>query len=107
MEPEFTQGDIVYISGAMTKYRDTDWGHGNFMAAEEYLHKVYGCRVLNPATSFGSRKDLTLEEYMRMDIHLLLLATGIYVLEDHMESEGSQFEQLVAKKLGLKFVFQV
>lgn len=106
MQETFLPTDVVYISGAMTKYRDSDWGHANFMAAEEHLHKTYGCRVLNPATSFGSRKDLTYQEYMRMDLHLLLLATGIYVLKDHHESEGSKFEQNVAKALGLKFSFE-
>lgn len=103
---KFKPRDIVYISGAMSAYKDTDWGRKNFLEAEEFLHNTFGCRVLNPARSFCSRTDLELVEYMRMDLHYLLQATGIYVLKDHEISEGSQFEQFVARKLELKFLFE-
>jgi len=95
--------ETFYISGRMTGL--PDWGRANFQAAEEFL-KEQGHAVINPASSFAGRTDLPREAYIRMDVHLLLNATGIFLLSNWQESQGAKLEYAIAKELGLVIQFQ-
>jgi hypothetical protein len=60
-----------------------------------------GFAVANPAENFGGRTDLDYAEYMRKDIHDLLMVDAVVVLDGWKDSLGATTEVHLAKVLGL------
>jgi len=90
----------IYIAGPMTGYDDF-----NFPAfdkvAKEWDERGYA--VLNPASSFMRRQDLSYEQYMRSAVMLLIQASAIVLLPGWQKSNGACMEALMAARLGLFF----
>ncbi len=78
----------VYISGAITGKADY---MENFERAQKKL-EADGYQVFNPARLPSVTGNITYEEYMKLDIELLSLCDGIYMLFDWQESKGANRE---------------
>lgn len=89
----------IYISGPMTDRPEHNYPA--FYAAEERW-RAMGWDVLNPARNFGGRTDLDRATYMRADVHHLLKADAIALLEDWVDSPGAKVELALARELGLE-----
>lgn len=78
----------IYISGPIT---GVDSYLENFKAAEEEL-KAGGFEVINPAAFNRVLPEMDYEEYMKIDLELLELCDGIYMLEGWKQSKGANRE---------------
>ena len=90
---------IVYLGGPMTGYED--FNHVAFVNAGQFLRDEMDLAVHNPAKSFGSRKDLTKEQYMRHCYHMIMESKAVVFLPGWEESEGATAEAYMARALGL------
>lgn len=96
MIPEKT---IVYLAGPMTGYEN--FNHIAFVEAAQFLRDEMGLAVHNPAKSFGGRKDLSPETYLRHDIGMILTSAAVVFLPGWEYSKGATAEAYVAQALGL------
>lgn len=95
----------VYLSGPIT-------GKDNYekaFAEAEKILKESGYEVINPVSEAKHLKlvlcrEPTYEEYMKHDLHALLQADGITMLEGWKDSAGATVEHDVAKLTGKTFV---
>ena len=90
-----------YISGAITA---NPTYLADFERAETHL-RLKGYEVINPC-KFGEYSFFTYAEYMRIDLLLLELCDGIYMLSNWEQSKGAKTELSVAKALGKKVKFE-
>ena len=92
----------VYISGAMTgveNYKDA------FYEAEEFLLSK-GYKVINPAYNDDVMPNAEYEEYMALDMFLLNLCDGIYMLKGWEKSCGANREYGYALAKGMEIMFE-
>ncbi len=94
-----TPEDIVYISGPMTGIAQAN--KPAFFAMQRRL-EACGCQVLNPAIH---PDGLSWAQYMRLDIPMVCQATVVVLLPGHHRSRGATVERLVARALGVRFVY--
>lgn len=80
----------IYISGKITNEPNYE---ENFAKAEEYLESI-GYKAINPAKVKVA--NLSYDEFMKIDLCLLEMADGIYMLRDWMQSNGAKIEFLYA-----------
>lgn len=89
---------IIYISGPMSGLPDLNFPAFNAAAAEL---RADGYTVLNPAEKQEEGKpDMTWEDYMRIDIRMMMDCNAIYMLPGWTKSRGARLEQLIAVELG-------
>lgn len=92
----------IYISGSIR-------GTSDFMerfARAEMRMKALGYEVINPtclATVYGGLTD---EEYLKIDLELLSCCDAIFMQIGYTESVGAMTEWRLAKKLGLKIIYE-
>jgi hypothetical protein len=85
----------VYISGPMSGY--VQYNRPVFFDAERKLKDKYpGLVVLNPARL---PVGLMYEEYMRLDMAMVDIASQVIVLPGHEDSPGARAEVAYAKAL--------
>lgn len=87
----------LYISGPMTGYPDHNFPWFNWV--EDALEQM-GYRVLNPATK-GIVNGWKWEDYLKYDLHQLIDADGVAVLEGWECSRGARLEVTTAQALGI------
>ena len=88
-----------YISGAITNNPNYK---SDFERAEMWL-KLQGYEVINPCKV---PYQLSHAEFMKIDLALLELCDGIYMLSNWKQSNGAKTELAVAKALGKKVKFE-
>ena len=88
-----------YISGQIT---DNPTYKADFEKAEMWL-RLQGYEVINPCKV---PYQLSYAEYMKIDLALLELCDGIYMLSNRESSQGAKTELAVAKALGKKVKFE-
>lgn len=93
MKPKQT----VYLGGPMTGL--PNYNHEKFMDAAHFLKSVYDVAVHNPAASFGSRKDLPVEKYMRHCYHMIMESDAVVFLDGWQKSSGATQEAYMAQGL--------
>ena len=76
----------------------------DFEIAEMWL-KLQGYEVINPC-KFGEYSFFTYADYMKIDLLLLEMCDGIYMLSNWEQSKGAKTELAVAKSLGKKVKFE-
>lgn len=89
----------IYISGPISGH-DIEERRAAFAAVESMLREE-GLEVVNPL-NVAFPEDCTHEQYMRVDIALLIGCDYIYLMEGWMESYGCVAEMHVAKSAGIK-----
>ena len=89
-----------YISGAITNNPNYI---SDFERAEMWL-KLQGYEAINPCKV--QYDFFTYAEYMKIDLALLELCDGIYMLSNWESSQGAKTELAVAKALGKKVKFE-
>lgn len=92
---------IVYISGGITGVKNFK---ERFAEAEAYLKKL-GHEPINPAL-VELPKSCTWGDYMKIDLEMLNLADGIYMLSNWKESKGARLEFDYAIANDLKILFE-
>ena len=93
---------LAYISGKITGLSEFEYTM-HFARAEERLRaKGYG--VINP---IKLPRDLTYEQYMKLDIMDLLNCDVIYMLDGWSVSPGARLEYFLARAIGLEIEFEV
>lgn len=91
----------IYISGRITG--DANYKE-KFNRAEKLLFSI-GNDPVNPAkVELG--KKATWADYMKHDLHALLCSDAIYMLKGWRRSKGARLERYIAKKLGLKIIYE-
>lgn len=91
-----------YISGKIT---DNPNYEADFERAEMWL-KLQGHEVVNPVKIYHSFNCFTYAEFMKVDLVLLEMCEGIYMLENWKDSKGAKTELAVAKALGKEVKFE-
>ena len=91
----------VYISGKITGDKNYK---AKFRRAEEKILEN-GDEAVNPA-KVTLNKDATWADYMKYDLHALLVSDAIYMLKGWRFSKGARLERYVAKKLKLKIIYE-
>lgn len=86
----------TYISGPMTGHED--FNRKAFHEAADRLRDL-GHQVVNPADV--ELPDARWEDYMRLDIRLMLLCDQVVVLPGWHESRGARLEVAIATQIGL------
>lgn len=100
---------MIYISGRITKNKN--WKK-DFEEAEKYLESTGQTIIINPLKLDEQTKKLfgtdtpTYEQYMKWDIHELIVCNSIYMLRGWWRSKGARLERRIAKVLGLKIIYQ-
>lgn len=92
----------VYISGAMTGV--ADYKRVFYQAEELLLSKGY--KVANPAYNDDVIPNANYEEYMSLDMFLLSLCDGIYMLKGWEKSLGANREYGYALAKGMEIMFE-
>ena len=95
------EGAKIYISGKIT---NNPVYKLQFAAAEREL-KNEGLQPVNPAREILPAGS-TWADYMRHDIRLLCDCSAIYMLTNWRQSKGARLERSLAKKLGLKIIYE-
>lgn len=104
--------NTVYLSGPMTGLPYCNYKEFNKAARELRLHNNV---VLNPAENFGGERlvvesvsptttkytPITRKQFMRLDIHNLLMAEKVVLLPGWKKSSGAKLEVAMAIELGL------
>ena len=94
---------MVYISGRMT---GTDDYAERFAKAEQELTEQ-GFSVINPAkTAATFPKSFTYEDYMKIDLALLGMCDGIYMLKGWEKSCGANREYGYALASGMRVMYE-
>lgn len=96
----------TYISGPITNNQNY---RRQFFEAEKHLESK-GETVLNPV-KLGLMLELqdcdpSWEDYMKLDLTVLIHCDGIYMLQGWQSSKGATLEHHIAKELGLKITYQ-
>jgi hypothetical protein len=91
---------ILYVAGPMAGY--PNYNYDAFHATTAALRDL-GHVVICPAESFGGDQGLPITDYARHDLHLLLQADGVVLLDGSGRSIGACTEIAVAAWLGLAF----
>lgn len=94
----------IYISGKIT---GDDNYKKKFEAAHRTLRRFFdgGVLVVNPA-QLDLGPEATWKDYMKECIRMLCQCDTIYMLPDWKKSKGARFERKVAKKLGIKVMYE-
>lgn len=93
----------VYLSGAITGRKESEWRAQFNRAAEHY--KSCGYEVVNPVEiSDKLGKNKSWEEYMKADLKALKKCTHIAMLSGWEGSKGANVELAEAKKLNLEIM---
>lgn len=92
----------IYISGSISN--TTDYIE-RFTKAQEKLEKQE-YEVVNPAISGTTFPAFTYEEHMTVDIALLGLCDGIYMLKGWEQSRGANREYGFALGKGMEIMFE-
>lgn len=99
------KNQIVYLSGPMTGLPDYNREAFN-MRAESF--RAQGYIVNNPADiSVRHGTDKSYEFYLRRSLRMLLDSDVMYIFGDITESKGVETELEVAKKVGIRTIWEV
>lgn len=94
---------VIYISGRITGSNNYE---RQFANAEEWL-KEQGYKVINPVNVIRALKDIiTYEQIMGIDVQLVAMSDGIFMLNGWQGSKGAKTELQVAKNLNKKIIYQ-
>lgn len=95
-------GCVVYLAGPMTNVKG--YNREKFADAEEYLSKVFDCRVLNPG-----KLPVGLRNYQYMPICLSMInaADTVALLPGWEDSAGAKTEKKYAEYMGKQIVYLV
>jgi len=91
----------VYISGRISGL-DFNEAYRHFASAETWLIDQ-GHAPINP---INLPRDMSYEEYMRLDILSLMSCDAIYMLDNYKASRGARLELSIAKAIGLEIVYE-
>lgn len=92
----------IYISGPITNVLDYK---EKFARAEQNLKAKYpDAEIINPTVL--DKLPLTYDEYMELDLRLLGMCEGIYMLKGWEDSKGSNREYGYALAKGKTFYFE-
>ena len=92
----------IYISGPITNVIDYK---EKFARAEQNLKAKYpDAEIINPTVL--DKLPLTYDEYMELDLRLLGMCEGIYMLKDWEDSKGANREYGYALAKGKTFYFE-
>lgn len=92
----------IYISGPITNVIDYK---EKFARAEHNLKAKYpDAEIINPTVL--DKLPLTYDEYMELDLRLLGMCEGIYMLKGWEDSKGSNREYGYALAKGKTFYFE-
>jgi hypothetical protein len=96
-----------YISGPMRGWPDHNFP--TFLAVEDALYSFHAdieprVDILNPARNFGGDKSREINEYMQMDMEMVLAADVIVLLPRWEQSEGANREVQLATWVGKRFM---
>lgn len=89
----------IYISGPISGH-DIEERRAAFAAVERMLREE-GLEVVNPL-NVAFPEDCTHEQYMRVDIALLIGCDYIYLMKGWHSSRGAWLEFMVASSAGIK-----
>lgn len=92
----------IYIAGKITG-EHYEKIYNKFHKAEIYLYSL-NYSVINPTKIID--RDTEWKEAMRVCIKQLVDCDVVYALKDWKESEGATIEIELAKKLGIKILYQ-
>lgn len=92
----------IYISGPI---RNTSDYMERFARAEMRM-KALGYDVINPTCLSAVYSGLTDEEYLKIDLELLSCCDAIYMQDGYTKSVGAMAEWRLAKKLGLRMIYE-
>lgn len=88
----------AYLAGPM--HGLPEWNYPAFFAAAEQWRRA-GHTVVNPAENHGGRTDLSLADYMRIDLPQICDCDALVVLPGWRFSGGAGVEVTLARYLGL------
>ena len=92
----------IYISGPITNVLDYK---EKFARAEQNLKTKYpDAEIINPTVL--DKLPLTYDEYMELDLRLLGMCEGIYMMEGWEDSKGANREYGYALAKGNTFYFE-
>ena len=92
----------IYISGPITNVLDYK---EKFARAEQNLKAKYpDAEIINPTVL--DKLPLTYDEYMELDLRLLGMCEGIYMLKGWEDSKGANREYGYALAKGKTFYFE-
>ena len=92
----------IYISGPITNVLDYK---EKFARAEQNLKAKYpDAEIINPTVL--DKLPLTYDEYMELDLRLLDMCEGIYMLKGWEDSKGANREYGYALAKGKSFYFE-
>ena len=92
----------IYISGPITNVLDYK---EKFARAEQNLKAKYpDAEIINPTVL--DKLPLTYDEYMELDLRLLGMCEGIYMLKGWEDSKGANREYGYALAKGKSFYFE-
>lgn len=95
---------LIYISG---KVSGTDDYVKRFAKAEKDLREIYGVSVVNPVkVGCVLPETLTYDDYMKIDMALLEMCDGIYMLNGWEESCGANREYGFAMASDMTIMFE-
>lgn len=90
---------VLYIAGPMRGYVDHNFPA--FFMAEGWL-RAKGYEVLNPALDPGVQPGWGWQDYLKYDLHTVLLSDGIALLPGWQDSQGATLEFRTARSVGIE-----
>lgn len=100
---------MIYISGRITGCKN--WRE-KFLCAETELKAAGFKKIINPLRLDNATKSyfvtdlLTYSQYMIIDIMELINCNYIYMLKGWWRSKGARLEWHIARRLGIKIIYQ-
>lgn len=94
---------MIYLSGSITNEKDYK---KKFLDAAEKVKAICGNEtIFNPST-IDLGKDATWQDYMKIDLKILLECSSIVMLEGWEKSKGALLEWNIARALNLKILYE-
>jgi len=94
----------IYISGKISGL-PLKQVKAKFDYADRELRQMGYTKIINPL-NIKHKMNATWRDFMENDIIQLIQCDAIYVLLDYKKSKGAMLELHIARKLGLKIIYQ-